>query len=378
MAWAEKLPSGKYRGLYRDPAGRRRSAGTYPHKRRAEQAAAAAEIEARKLGWRDPLAAGVRYADWIEAWWPTRAVEPGTLRVDESRLRARLLPRWADVALIDITRHDVKSWAAELARDGLSAATVQRYISLLSASLAAAVDAEVLTSNPAARIKLTRGETIEQRFLTREEFAAIAAETPSDYDEALVSLLVGTGMRWGEAVGLQVQRIDRARGLVRVAEGWDDRMRRVKPYPKGRKVRDVPLPPWVAAQLEPLIGERRTGHLFDVGSGIPDYHNWRSRVWLPTVDRADVGRVRIHDLRHTYASWLIQDGIPLEEVGRLLGHISPLTTRAYAHLAEIPRAHILAALRDPSRGAAVGQADVAGDAAVLHPIALGTARTRRS
>lgn len=376
MAWAEKLPSGKYRGLYRDPQGRRRSAGTHAHKRRAEQAAAAAEADTRKLGWRDPEAAGVRFAEWADAWWPTRNVEPGTLRVDQSRLRSRLLPKWADVPLIDITRHDVKAWAAELARDGLSPATVQRYISLLSASLASAVDAEVLTANPAARIKIAKGETIEQRFLTRSEFAAIASQAPTPFDEALLSLLVGTGMRWGEAVGLQTQRVDLVRGRVRVAEGWDDRMRRVKPYPKGRKVRDVPLPAWVAAQLQPLVDGRRTGHVFDTGHGIPDYHNWRARVWLPALERAELGHVRIHDLRHTYASWLIQDGIPLEEVGRLLGHVSPLTTRAYAHLAESPRDHILAALRDPSRGADVGQTDASLDYTTPHPIALASARNR--
>ncbi len=354
MPWSEQLPSGRWRAVYRDRNGKRRSAGTYAHRREADKRAAVAEDEARKLGYRDPAASAIAWGDWAERWMPTRDVEPGTLLRDQSRLQRRLAPRWIDVPLVDITRQDVRDWLAQLRADDLAPATVERCLSLLSASLAAAVDAEILTHNPAARIRVTKGETVEQRYLTRPEFAAILHELPTAYDAALATELVGTGMRWGEGVGLQIRRVDLDRGTLRVVESWDDRMRRLKPYPKGRRVRDIPLAPWVAAHLADIIGTRRSGYVWEVDGVVPWYHNWRNRVWLPAVARADLGAVRIHDLRHTFASWLIQDGVSLEEVGRLLGHVSPITTRQYAHLAESPRAHILAALSDP-RGADVGQ-----------------------
>ncbi|MFI2703458.1 tyrosine-type recombinase/integrase [Cellulosimicrobium composti] len=69
-----------------------------------------------------------------------------------------------------------------------------------------------------------------------------------------------------------------------------------------------------------------------------------SKVWTRAVRAADVGHVRPHDLRHTYASWLLQDGVPLARVGKLLGHVSPVTTQRYAHLDETPADDILAAL----------------------------------
>lgn len=366
MAWTEELPSGKFRGLYRDKDGKRRSAGSFVQKKQATKAAIVAENDARKLGFRDPNAGLMLWGDWVETWWPTRQVEPGTAARDRSRL-VRLTERWGTVPLATITRHDVKLWLAELAADDISAegkperhlspASIQRCLSLFSASLRAAIDAELLQTNPAYRIRVAKGETLEHRYLTRAEFAALVREIPADFDKAIASLLVGTGMRWGEAIGLQVQRIDFDRGIIRVAEGWDDKMRRVKPYPKGRKVRDVPLAPWVGAYLRPLADGRRTGNVWAVDGNPPDYHNWRRRVWLPALKAAKLTDIRIHDLRHTFASWLIQDGVPLEEVGRLLGHISPLTTRIYAHLAESPKEQILAALPDPSRGAAVGQTD---------------------
>lgn len=86
---------------------------------------------------------------------------------------------------------------------------------------------------------------------------------------------------------------------------------------------------------------------------VPDYSNWRKAVWLPAIKRAGLAGTKIHDLRHTYASWLLQAGVPLAEVGKLLGHADPSTTQVYAHLAETPTAHIFAAL--PDVGQNVGQ-----------------------
>jgi integrase len=295
VPWSEKLPSGRYRASYRDAHGKARSAGTFPNKKAATNAAAVAESEARKLGYKDPRAGLMLWGDWVEVWWPTRQVEPGTAARDRSRL-VRLSTKWETVPLVSITRHDVKLWLSELSADGLAPATVQRHLSLFSASLRAAIDAEIIQTNPAYRIQIAKGETLEHRYLTRPEFAALVRKIPDDFDKAIVSTLVGTGMRWGEAIGLQVQRIDFDRGVIRVAEGWDDKMRRVKPYPKGRKVRDVPLAPWVAAYLEPLAGDRRTGNVWAPEGNPPDYHNWRRRVWLPALKDAKLTDVRIHDL----------------------------------------------------------------------------------
>jgi integrase len=357
MPWTEQLPSGKHRALYRDRDGKRRSAGTFDHKKRAENAAAVAEAEARKIGWRDPSAGLTTWAEWCIAWWPTRGVEPGTAKRDASRRDLHLMPQWANTALVDITRHDVKAWAAALAATGLSPSTVQRCLSLLSASLAAAIDAEIIALNPAQRIRIAQGQTISDRYLTRDEFGALLDQARNKFDAALISLLAGTGLRWGEGVGIQLPRLDMASANLRVADVWDESMRQVKAYPKGKKVRDVPVPEWVLERVTPLVGERRTGFLFDVAGSPPHASNWHRRAWAPMVARSGVGHVRIHDLRHTYASWLIQSGLPLAEVGRLLGHVSPLTTQRYAHLADRPTAHILRALPDPSRGADVGQTD---------------------
>lgn len=357
MAWTEKLPSGRWRGAYRLADGSKRSAGTFDHKRAAMNAAAAAEQEAGQLGWRDPRAALRTWGDWVTEWWPSRAVEPSTLLRDESRRTKHLDPQWGTVPLVDITRHDVKAWAADLLTSGMAPATVQRCVALLSASLVAAVDAEIITANPAARLRLANADNTRERYLTKDEAFRLLDEIPEGIPRAMAAMLFGTGLRWGEAAGATVQRLDSDAGVFRVAETWDDKLKQPKDYPKGRRRRTVPVPDWTLDHLEPLVVARRGGFIFLSADGTPlDHHNYRRRIWIPAVKRADLDDVHLHDARHTYASWLIQQGVPLEEVGRLLGHVSPLTTRRYAHLAETPSASVLGALSRPEpRGADVGQ-----------------------
>jgi integrase len=268
------------------------------------------------------------------------------------------MPRWGAVPLIDITRHDVKAWAASMKRAGLAPASVKRHVALFSSSLAAAVDAEVLTVNPAFRISIASGETDDDRFLTHAEADLLLVQfaPPSKYvpDHALIVLLFETGLRWGEAVGLRIERVDLDRRIIRVAEVWDSKLHQPKPYPKGRRRRSVPVPESLVPHLEPLLN-RDDDELVFLSDGRPyAYSNFYHRRWLPAVERSGIGHTRIHDARHTYASWLLQAGVPLAEVGRLLGHVSWTTTQRYAHLAQEVPASVLAALNGP-RGTNVGQ-----------------------
>lgn len=355
MPSTERLPSGKYRAIYRVPGGGKRYVkGTFAHKKRAELAAAAAEENAMSLGWRDPKASLRPWGEWCEEWWPSRDVEAGTLKRDVSSRDSCLMPRWKDVPLAEITRHDIRAWAAELRRGGMSPATIDKRVYLLSASLNAAIDAEIISLNPAFRLRgkgSSAGQTDERRYLTHEEAAIFLAQFRCPVDEpvneAAVLTLLGTGLRWGEMVGLQVKRVDLTRMLIRVAEVWDDETRTLVPYPKGKKQRFVPIPESLAPYLEATIGGRRSGYVFLRGGHILDYANWRKRFWLPAVRNADIGPVRIHDLRHTYASWLLQHPthpVSLAEVGRLLGHRSTQTTAIYAHLTEAIPVHVTSAL----------------------------------
>ena len=360
MAWAEKLPSGKYRGVYRDAHGKRRSAGTFTHKPKAERAAAAREEQARKTMRRDPEAFKRSWKSWCDEWWPTRNVEASTLKIDAGRRDRHLMPMWRDEPIGAITRQDVKAWAARMASDGVGPTTVQRCVHLFSASMVAAVDAEIIDANPAARIKLPGSPKAQERFLTREKYATLLDHMPTDMDRLVLEVGVHTGLRPGEWAGLHWNRVDLDRGLIRVVETFDESGGRMKAYPKSKKVRDVPL---TAELVERLRAERDSrGDLRDgckvphavgecrsslvlrtAGGSVLRNSNW-SPKWRASVIHADIGHVRPYDMRHTYASWLLQAGVPLAEVGRLMGHVSPQTTAIYAHLAAPPNEAVRAAL----------------------------------
>lgn len=354
MAWTVKTSKGLYLGKYRDRDGKVRTAdgGPFAHKANALRAGGAAEAESRAVGWRSPDAALQTWGTWCEAWWPTRSVEASTRARDASRRDVHLMPRWDDVPLADITRHDVKAWAAEMRAGGSSPSTVQRAVHLLSASLVAAVDAEVLTANPAARLRLPNPKPAAERYLTRDEFDAALAELDVPEFRRLAQLLGGTGMRLGEATGAHWARVAPKGASLLVVDVWDTTRREVRPYPKDRQPRRVPIPSWVdlgTRSMKPCpythVGaDCRSGLIVTTARGaVVDESKFR-KAWTAACERAGLGHVRVHDIRHSYASWLLQGGVSLAEVGRLLGHESPTTTQRYAHLAEVPNDQVLKAL----------------------------------
>lgn len=370
MAWAEKLPSGKYRGVYRDAAGARRSAGTFTHKPKAERAAAAREELARRSLRRDPEAFRRTWGEWVEEWWPTRNVEPSTLVVDSRRLERHLKPQWEREQIGAITRQDVKAWAADMKRKGVGATTIRRCVHLFSASMSAALDAEVIEANPAAKIKLEGSAKAQERYLTHDEFEAMREHLPTTMDQLVVDMLAYTGMRPGELAGLHWNRVDLERGIVRVVETFDEGAGGIKAYPKGKKVRNVPLTPELFTALtaekkrredegenlqagcteEHRSGTCRSSLVIRTETGkVHRFSNFSYRAFKPAVEAAGIGHCRVYDLRHTYASWLLQNGVPLAEVGRLMGHVSPQTTAIYAHLAAEPHDAVLAALAAPRK-----------------------------
>lgn len=334
MAWTRRLADGTYRGAYRDAYGKRKTVpGTFVQERHAKRAAEAKEHEARLLKHKDTP---VTWGQWSEQWLEHRDVAESTRLTDRQRINSHVLPQWGNTALSDIKRADVKRWMTELKKNH-APNTVNRIVGILNTSLKEAVDQELISVNPAQGVRLSVGEVTHERFLTKTELDEVCSHLSPEWAR-LARFLAYTGLRWGEAVGLQAKRVDRERGMILVAEVWDDKAQTMKPYPKGKRRRSVPCPEWV------IDGLRDTDPVLPSPRGKrPQIRNFR-RALDDAADAAKVERFRVHDLRHTYSSWLVQAGVPLEEVRKLLGHTSVQTTQRYAHLADTPTDSILNAL----------------------------------
>ena len=114
----------------------------------------------------------------------------------------------------------------------------------------------------------------------------------------------------------------------------------LRQWPKSKKShRVVPVPAYIMEGMAALMaGRPRDTVVFIAPQGGPvtDGH-FRNRVWYPAVAAASIRRFPPRIMRHTAASWLVQDGVPLYDVQALLGHEDYATTQRYAHLA--PDAH---------------------------------------
>jgi len=125
-----------------------------------------------------------------------------------------------------------------------------------------------------------------------------------------------TGVRRGEALGLEWENVDRSRGVVVLVKT------------KNGKPRDVQLSRNADTVLARRWKQGATGLVFVS-------RNWNSfrQAWTAALKAAGIRRFRFHDLRHTTASWLVQQGRSLKEVKELLGHSDIAITLRYAHLA---------------------------------------------
>lgn len=289
-------------------------------------------------------------------------VEQGTRDGYEAEAERSFLQAMGELPIDAITKTDIGSWLAwqenqPVYRDRnkppaeqkpVSSKTVRNYHALLSAILKAAVSEGIRVDNPAYKVRITRGTKRENVFLSPAEFATLLHFIP-ERNQRLVLFLAGTGMRWGEATAVTWGDVNLygSPPTVRVTRAWKkSKGGPILKYPKtSRSRRSVSLFPDLVAimgtpgETDALVFPNLAGnHMWHGG--------FRNRAWLPAVEKAmsaeecakygltPIKRVpTIHDLRHTHASWLIAQGIPLPYIQARLGHESITTTvNTYGHL----------------------------------------------
>jgi integrase len=258
-------------------------------------------------------------ADYVEP-----KLKPNTRRDYRQLLAQHILPRLGNLSVAHITRDDVVRLHVAMAATPRRANYV---VSTVRTLLNFAIDLGLRppASNPARGIKAYR-EYSRERFLSETEIARAAdaitaAEqrgTVGPHGAAGLRLCLFTGARQGEVTAIEWSHIDWQRRLIRL------------PDSKTNEPRTIHLS---EAALEVLRTVPRIGRFVIAGAKKDAPYKNLTRAWIDVRRNAGLQDVRLHDLRHSYASLAAGRGISLQTIGKLLGHRDPQTTARYTHLA---------------------------------------------
>ncbi len=243
----------------------------------------------------------------------------------------RLQPHFTGLAVERIRRADVAKYIQARKGDGVSGSTINRELDLLSAAFNYARNTlEWNVQNPVTGMSLKEPEG-RLRWITREEAEKLILEASKEVHKSphladFIRLALNTGCRKNELLKLSWDRVDLAAGHIRLeGENTKNGKRRIVPLSAVARsslerraqfrAEHCPKSPWVFAHKN---GERV---------------QFMQNGFESACTRAGISDFRVHDMRHTCASWLVSAGVPLIEVKALLGHSSIEMTERYAHLA---------------------------------------------
>lgn len=267
-----------------------------------------------------------------------------TLATDRGRIARHIKPLIGRKKVPEVTRADIKKflqdvaqgktatdvktgkWGRAIVRGGEGTAT--RTLGLLGGIFAYAVDCGMIDISPVLGVKRFADKR-GTRYLSQQELLALGkalqmaeAEGENTSALAIIKLLIFTGARKGEIEALKWAEVDFTKGYLKLADSKT-----------GQKA--IPLN---AGALQVLNEQKRieaSAYVFPAYRGYGHYEG-TPKVWVQVRTMAGLQDVRLHDLRHSFASVAVSGGASLPIIGALLGHAHSATTQRYAHLSDDP------------------------------------------
>ncbi|TWI62260.1 site-specific recombinase XerD [Desulfobotulus alkaliphilus] len=242
---------------------------------------------------------------------------------DEKVIDRVLLPLWEYAKLSAITRDDVRDFQTSYVAMGYKPGSVNRMMALVKYIFSLAERWEYIDKSPARGVSKLADNEHKERFLTHEETGRLLKALKNSQSTVvpdLIEFLILTGARKGEASHAKWEDMDFEHGLWTV------------PMSKSGKPRHIPLSGSAINVLKRRV-DNNSPFIFanpKTGEPLKHFHS----TWDRIRKEAGLEDVRVHDLRHNFASLLINHGRSLYEVQKLLGHADISTTQRYAHLSQ--------------------------------------------
>lgn len=261
-------------------------------------------------------------ADQQLAFAKTYQKRPGNT---EAVLRVHILPKWANKRLDEITTPEVAKWLGELRERGLAPATVEKIRITFNRSFELALKWQTkgVQHNPVRGIPRPKYNNARDRFLSSEEAAALLTACSASINPQLrniVGLLLLTGARKRELLDSKWEHVNLDRRVWFI------------PTSKTGKARHVPLSQPALDLIRQLPRFDKCPWLLPNPKTRKPYTDIK-HPWETAREAAGLDGLHLHDLRHSAASFMINAGIDLFAVGRILGHADHQSTMRYSHLA---------------------------------------------
>ena len=292
----------------------------------------------------DKLRPEMRFADWLDYWYETHCkpnIRTSTQSGYEDRIRLHIKPELGEIPLNRLTQNDLQQFYARLKKsgrktrteyygEGLSDRMVRMCHATCRSALQRAVQDGLIRTNPAEGCKLPPKKAREMQVLARDELQRFLIQAQAEGYYELFLLDLATGLRRGELLALQWDDLDFETGVLTISKQVSlVRGKIVMSVPKTKSsIRKLVLPPAVVQVLKEYRESVHSRWMFPspVLEDLPlNPGSVYDRLQL-ILEHANCKQVRFHDLRHTFATLALQNGMDVKTLSAMLGHVSAATT----------------------------------------------------
>lgn len=258
-----------------------------------------------------------------------------TMRTKKYIVELKILPYFGNKRVNDITAADIRQWQNELIKMGYSPTYLKTINNQLSAIFNYAVRYYDLKSNPCAKAgSMGKSKAEEMDFWIGEEFRKFIDSVMNKRLSYMAFMtLYWTGMRLGELLALNPKDVDLEKRTISITKSYQRLGKKdvITPPKTPKSKRVITIPEFLAADIkdymDSLYDLQENDRLFPITKYYLEHEMQRG------IKESGVKRIRVHDLRHSHASMLIELGFSPLEIANRLGHEKVETTlNTYAHL----------------------------------------------
>ena len=290
-------------------------------------------------------------AQWMEEWFENVCkikVRPSSHQTYRGYIDNHIAPNIGKIPLEKLSTMDlqklyrklmdkgrVERIESEHQPKGLSAKTVRNINQVISSAMDFAVAQKIISENPCKNVSLPKLEHKEMQTIPAEQLQAFLQEAKSTGVYEMYYIELATGLRRGELLGLKWTDIDWKNGIIKVRR----QVARVNgeiveaPLKTKNSYRAVSISPQAIEVLREQKRKTNNQYVFPSPNGGPISPDSVNNMLKRVLERAGIPKVRFHDLRHTFATIALQNGVDIKTVSGMLGHFSAgFTLDTYAHV----------------------------------------------